>query len=108
MTTPRGHAEASRPPEATTRRDPSATASTSAAMRLAILVVSICTVASSSALVSSFAFFFSLSHVSSAALRVGFSARVATEARRSCWRRASTRVNTCCADARLSATDCRT
>ena len=55
MTTPRGHDAASRPPAATTRREPSATASTSAPTRSAILLASRCTVASSSSLVASLA-----------------------------------------------------
>ena len=80
-TMPRGHDEASAPLLATTRRDPSATASTSAEMRWAILSASRWTVASSSPPVRSVAAERSVNQVSSAAFSVGFSASVDTEDR---------------------------
>jgi len=104
---PRGHDAARGPALAITRPSGSVTARTSEEMRAASFSPSCCTVArSSSADVS--AECRSVSHVSSAALSVGFSARVATVARASFCRRASTLENISCADARLSATDRRT
>src|SRR5262245_33243179 len=105
---PRGHVDASGPELTTTRPSRSVIASTSAEIRRASLSVSRCTVASSSASVVSDSVPRSVSQVSSAALRVGFSASVATVAWISSCRRASTRVKSCCAEARLSVTDLRT